>query len=295
MYSYFFQFADLLIQINTQISFHTFYEMDYYRVSNEEQKPADAVYTLDFLPKDWSIRGTLLHQGRKSKIYQVGDEIHRYFFWNVHTEEKYIVLSYSKNDDMNFFLYIQEESQKEVLREFHFSGLMAMELLMARHQAFQLHSSVINWNGKGILFSAPSGTGKSTQADLWKQYEGAMIVNGDKALIRKKNGQYCAYGSPFAGTSGIYTNDCVPIHGIVVLTQAPENKIERLSCAKAFVKLYSESSVNVWDEEFVLKFVDLLNDVVKSVPVYHLACLPDQGAVNLVKKTLFLEEYTWSN
>ncbi len=291
MYSYYFQFADLLIQINTQFLLTTFYEMDCYRVSNEEQKPVDAIYTLDVLPKDWKIRGVLLHESRKSKIYQINDEIHRYFFWNVHTEEKYIVLSYSKKDDSNFSIYIQEESIEEVLREFHFSGFMAMELILLKHQAFQLHSSVINWEGKGILFSAPSGTGKSTQADLWQKYESAMILNGDKALIRKIDEQYWVFGSPFAGTSGIYTNGCVPIQGIIVLTQAPENRIERLTHGRAFVKLYSESSVNTWNREFVLRFVDLLTDMVKSIPVYHLACLPDQGAVNLVKKTLFMEEY----
>ena len=61
-----------------------------------------------------------------------------------------------------------------------------MELVFIINQGFQLHASVINWKDKGILFSAPSGTGKSTQADLWKKYEGAKVINGDRALIRKR-------------------------------------------------------------------------------------------------------------
>lgn len=286
MYSYYFQFADLLIQIDTPFSFDTFYEMDCYRISNKEQKSADAVYQLAILPEDWTVQGTLLHDNRKSKIYQVGNEIYRYFFWNIHTEKKFIVLSYLKNDCAHFTIYIQQQSVEELLKEFHFSGLMATELLFLEHQAFQLHSSVIDWNGNGILFSAPSGTGKSTQAELWKQHEQATIINGDKALIRKMNGKFMVYGSPYAGTSNIYTNFSVPVRAIVVLEQGLENQLKIMDPLHAFTKLYSESTVNAWDKEFVVRFTDLLKDLVETIPVYHFSCRPDQDAVNTVKQTI---------
>lgn len=78
------------------------------------------------------------------------------------------MLSYSKKDFSLFKIYLQKEYKDELLREFHISGMLAMELVFIINQGFQLHASVINWKDKGILFSAPSGTGKSTQADLWK-------------------------------------------------------------------------------------------------------------------------------
>ena len=124
------------------------------------------------------------------------------------------MLSYSKKDFSHFKIYLQKEYKDELLREFHISGMLAMELVLIINQGFQLHASVINWKDKGILFSAPSGTGKSTQADLWKKYEGAEVINGDRALIRKEKGDFTVYGYPYAGTSKIYTNFSAPIKAI---------------------------------------------------------------------------------
>lgn len=286
MYSYFFQFADLLIQIEVPFTFDTFYEMDCYRISNEEKKNADVIYRLSILPEEWEIRGRLLYDGRKSRIYQVGNRIYRYFFWNVYTEKKYIVLSYTETDYTYFDIYIQKGSMEELLKEFHFSALLAIELVLLKNKAFQLHSSIVEWNRKGILFTAPSGTGKSTQAELWKKYEQATIINGDKALIRKIDDKFIAYGSPYAGTSNIYTNFSVPVCAIVVLEQGTGNALEIMNPLLAFTKLYSESTVNAWNSDFVNEFMNLLYNLVETVPVYHFSCRPDQEAVSVVKKAI---------
>lgn len=164
--------------------------------------------------------------------------------------------------------------------------IVNIEQILNKFNAFILHSSVINWRDKGILFSAPSGTGKSTQADLWEKYEGAEIINGDKAGIRKMNGKWMVYGLPIAGTSGIYKNKKAEISHIIVLKQGKENKLTKLSPREAFIKLYSETLVHTWDKVFQENIINMIIDVVKSVPIYQYECLPDKSAVDFLKSQI---------
>lgn len=143
-----------------------------------------------------------------------------------------------------------------------------------------LHSSFINWQNNGILFSAPSGTGKSTQADLWNRYENTEIINGDRAGVRNVDGVWSAYGLPVAGSSGIYKNKKAQISHIIVLRQGKENKLTRLSPRDAFIKIYSETTVHTWDAEFQSNILNMISDLVQNVPVYLYECLPDESASN---------------
>lgn len=166
---------------------------------------------------------------------------------------------------------------------------LAFEDVLINHQGFILHSSFISWQNNGILFTAPSGTGKSTQADLWKKYEDADIYNGDRTIIRKIDGKYYGFGSPYAGSSGIYRNESAPIKAIVVIEQGPDNVIRRLHGREAFLPLFRETLMNTWNKEYMEKMTDLLMDAVCQIPVYHLFCRPDQDAVNTVKNEILQE------
>ena len=166
---------------------------------------------------------------------------------------------------------------------------MELEALLLKYDALILHSSFIRWQGCGILFSAPSGTGKSTQADLWAKYKNAEILNGDRSILRKKDGRWTAYGLPFAGSSDIFRNESAPIRTIVMLEQAPENSISRLNPAQAIRRMMPEVTLHHWDPAFMNKGLDLILEVLGSVPVYLLRCLPDEGAVNLLHDTITRE------
>ena len=167
---------------------------------------------------------------------------------------------------------------------------LALENGFLMNQAFLLHASLVAWRGKGIVFTAPSGTGKSTQADLWHQYESAEIYNGDRTVIRKKGKNYYGYGSPYAGSSGIYRDQTVPVQGIIVLDQAPVEHIKQLKGNAAFVPLYRETLMNAWNGKYMEAMTDILKDVVTNIPIYHLECRPDREAVELLKKTLKVTE-----
>ena len=163
---------------------------------------------------------------------------------------------------------------------------ITIEKILNKFNAFILHSSFIKWQDKAIIFSAPSGTGKSTQADLWAKYENAEIINGDRSGIRKIDNKWTAYGLPIAGSSGIYKNKKAEISHIIVLRQGKENKLTKLSPREAFIKLYSETLVHTWDKEFQENIVNMITDVVQSVPIYQYECLPDKSEVDFLKEQI---------
>ena len=163
-----------------------------------------------------------------------------------------------------------------------------METLLLQHFGLLLHASLIKFSEKAIVFTGPSGIGKSTQANIWHRHLGAEIINGDRAAIRKDAGRWTAYGSPYAGTSGIYKNDSAPLSAIIVLRQAEKNRLQRITPTEAFRHIYPELSIHHWDKTFVAKATDLAIQLLADVPAYLLECRPEESAALLVKKGLML-------
>ena len=204
------------------------------------------------------------------------------------TDEPYVLVRYCSDSQIEC-LYLEK---KELLYpEMSFIwNMIGLESVLMRQQALILHASFIKWDEKGILFSAPSGTGKSTQADLWQKYLGAEIINGDRAGIRKKDGVWRAYGLPYAGSSKIYRNESALLSAIVVLEQAEENSICPLGHTEAVVRLLPEFSLHRWDATFMNQAMDLITEIVENVPVYLLKCRPDKRAVEILIETIEKEE-----
>lgn len=167
-----------------------------------------------------------------------------------------------------------------------FTSLFALEKRMIQRDQVILHCAYVAYENQAILFSAPSGTGKSTQADLWEQYEKSQTINGDRSLLKKGNGQWFAQGWPVCGSSEICQNQTLPIRAIVMLSQGQDNFIERLSGAQAFMSLYAQITCNKWHQEDLLKTIDLIETLVQDVPVYHFACTISKEAVFCLKQAL---------
>lgn len=158
--------------------------------------------------------------------------------------------------------------------------------LVAEAGGFILHSSFIEWNEKAILFTAPSGTGKSTQADLWREHRGAEIINGDRSAIRLIDGKYYVSGIPYAGSSEYCKNRTLPLGAIVYLKQAPKTTISRLSGIRAFRNIWEGVSVSTWNKEDVSRVSEMVMQIVSQVPVYQLSCTPDISAVQALEECL---------
>ena len=166
--------------------------------------------------------------------------------------------------------------------------LTALDLphILTEQRGFLLHASFIEHNGAAILFTAPSETGKSTQAELWCRHAGAELVNGDRAAVRILDGGVYACGTPYSGSSPVRRNVKLPLKGIVYLSQAPENTIRRLRGVRAFRAVWEGCTVNVWDRADVELASNTVTEVISRIPICHLACTPDERAVALLKQTL---------
>lgn len=176
--------------------------------------------------------------------------------------------------------YIRQISPKQALR------CMELPHLLAVNGGILLHCSWIRWKGRGILFTAPSGVGKSTQAQLWCDAMGAELINGDRAAIRIRDGRACAFGIPMSGSSDVRKNEMMPISAIVYLTQAPICKIERLRGVRAFRRVWEGCTVPMWDRADMERLTDTVGRIVCQIPVFHLACTPDKNAVDLLHEMI---------
>lgn len=165
---------------------------------------------------------------------------------------------------------------------------IGLETWLQKHHGLLLHASIIMYKDRAIAFAGPSGVGKSTQAELWHKTLGAKVINGDRAVLRKTESGWFAYGSPYAGTSGIYCNDSAPLTAVVVLSQGQENTLTRLPPVDALGKLYPEISSHPWDKSFTEATTDLCLELIADVPVYGFACQNDNSAPLALKKGLNL-------
>lgn len=161
--------------------------------------------------------------------------------------------------------------------------------MLLLQNAVLLHSSVVMINNKTLLFCGGSGAGKSTQAELWKKHRNAEILNGDRAVIMKKGHKFFAGGSIWCGTSNIHRPEQKEIAGIFIVKKHTENIIRPLT-AEAFPTLFSQTTVNSWDKDFVSKVCSVYTELLSSIPVYELSCRPDKDAVDLTYKTIFAKE-----
>ena len=167
-----------------------------------------------------------------------------------------------------------------------FTSLLALERRMIRRDSLVLHCAYVLDHGEAILFSAPSETGKTTQANLWEKYRGSRTVNGDRALLGKIDGRWHAQGWPVCGTSEVCNNEAHPIRAIVMLSQAKENRAERLTPGQAFPLLYSQITINRWNMEDHIRAMDLMEKLLAEVPVYHLGCTISGEAVTCLENAL---------
>ncbi|MCL1796617.1 MAG: hypothetical protein FWG37_06990 [Clostridia bacterium] len=165
-------------------------------------------------------------------------------------------------------------------------NVFSFEKTLLPFSGLMLHCSLIECEGRMIAFSAPSGTGKSTQARLWEEHKGARVINGDRGILRNVGGVIYAYGSPYAGSSQLFIDEKAPLAAIVMLGQADENTIRKIPQDEALGLFVSQSSLPLWQPDLFEMGMATLEAVITGVPMYRLDCLPDEGAVECVYECL---------
>ena len=143
---------------------------------------------------------------------------------------------------------------------------------------FVFHGSAVAVGERAYLFTAKSGTGKTTHTNLWlKNIDGAYIVNGDKPIIRFMNGIPFVCGTPWSGKEGMNKNICVPLHAVCALERGKENIIERVDFREIMPLMVQQAYRPDTPSELVstLKLVD---DLSRKTAFYRLHCNMDKEA-----------------
>lgn len=143
-----------------------------------------------------------------------------------------------------------------------------------RYGGFMLHSSAVAMDGAAYLFSADSGTGKSTHTGLWQKEFGAArakILNDDKPVIRIGKSKIYACGTPWSGKNDISLCENVPIAGICFLERSAENWIKRVNGAEATAKLLKQT-IRPNDKEGMNMLLHHVDKVLSEVPIYFMGC-----------------------
>lgn len=159
---------------------------------------------------------------------------------------------------------------------------------LLKFNGLYLHASAVELDGKAYLFSANSGTGKSTHTRLWQQAFGdaAQVFNDDKPALRCIDGIWYAYGTPWCGKDGININKKVPLAGICFLKQAPENKMRELSKVEVLQKILPQTMYRNKTAKQMDLLLCSLENLLGKIPVFELECKPDLDAAQLSSATM---------
>ena len=219
-------------------------------------------------------------------LFQAGDS--RFNFGFSYTKKHPDCVLIPSEDYTDNVVYIPAAYASKLM-EFSLSNAMMLLYTFntSAHETLMIHASVIAFEGKGYVFLGKSGTGKSTHSRLWLEHiEGTYLLNDDNPVIRVIDGQVNVYGSPWSGKTPCYKNEVMPLGGVIRLSQAPYNKIEKLSPLKSYASLMPACSCMRWDRRSTDALHSTVEKVIKVVNGWHLECLPDADAAHVCNSTV---------
>lgn len=213
-------------------------------------------------------------------------------------DNNYLVRTYESNRQiaavmkcgtrfMDNTIWIAPAGESTMAFGFNNSLMIAFAFAAAYHKTLAMHSSVVAKDGYAYMFLGKSGTGKSTHSSLWLKYlQGFHLLNDDNPVLRVRDNGVWVYGSPWSGKTPCYRQEKARVGGIVMLEQAPENKIWKEDVPEALASLMVSCSLMVWDKPTYNLLINTMSDVIGTVGIHHLQCLPDEAAAQLSHNTI---------
>lgn len=196
---------------------------------------------------------------------------------------------YIAKDGTKAFLYYHNAGkQKTSDLVVHISYFIRTVFLLYAeiHDFYMIHSVSILYQNKAWLFSASSGTGKSTHARLWKKAFGVEQLNGDLNLVGFENGSPLIYGIPWCGTSGIYTKKEIPLGGIVFLKRDIHNHVKSLSMIHQILSIQARLISPSWNAEMLQRNIGFSEKLAPIIYTAELFCNMDEEAAVVCKKAI---------
>lgn len=276
-----FEIGPLCFGITTPVDFTWTKEVEVFRIDESEEVQIEC--NIDFVEKFLPVWGKVLYRNAAMMVMHDGSYEYRIYYLP-NGGDPYVLVQHL--DEKHLQIFIDQRAVGLLKWDRNLMGYCALEHFLLKENAFLLHASYVIHDGKAIVFTAPSGTGKSTQADLWAKYEGAEIVNGDRTLIMYDDGEWYACGFPVCGSSEFCLNKTTKLGAVISLKQAPGNAARNLSPIEALRNIYSQTFVNNWDKEDGNLALNLVSQLIAEVPVLEYACKKEADAVQYLKRKL---------
>lgn len=207
-------------------------------------------------------------------------------------EEDYLLLfpSFSKihevslsKDGANVFFYCDPPVTEGLGEEF-FHALRHTFLYLAQKRGmYAIHSASLRYRDKAWLFSASSGTGKSTHVNLWKELYGTEALNGDLNLLAIEDGRPVVHGIPWCGTSETFVRETVPLGGIILLKRDVNDAVEELPPDKQALMVMQRFISPVWTGAQLENSAAFAQQLSKQILICRLHCTKNPSAAQTMK------------
>lgn len=230
------------------------------------------------------IAGELLLFGSQLDVYRCSGDYMLRFPSNHH-----LALCTLSFDGKEAVFYYDGSTQQEAVDELFYGFRAAFFYLAALHGKYALHSASNYYQEKAWLYSASSGTGKTTHVKLWEKLYAVPVLNGDLNLLGMEKDEVFVYGIPWCGTSGVYTTKKYPLGGIILLKRGTENRVCKLPQDERQLYTAQRMISPAWTEKQVddsLLFAEKLSD---RIPICQLYCTQEPSAAAVMKE--YIDKY----
>lgn len=173
------------------------------------------------------------------------------------------------------------------LMEYMVTGSVFNKIMLTRGGCM-LHSSAVVLDGTAYLFSADSGTGKSTHTQLWLEHFGdrAYIINDDKPVIRKVDGEWYVFGTPWSGKTDWNVNTKAKLGAIIFIERSEENFTNEISVGEAIPKFIKQTTRKIREDKMKM-LLDIMEQLLTEVPVYRFGCnISDEAVVAIYDRIM---------
>ncbi|MBR2526906.1 MAG: hypothetical protein IKE58_00295 [Blautia sp.] len=195
-----------------------------------------------------------------------------------HFDEIYARLRTSKDADKNYESYLEEMAL-----------LWTINNILLTHDGFFLHGAAISFDDMACIFTAPSGTGKTTHIRLWRECFGqrVQVINGDKPFIRLTDGEWRVFPNPWNGKEGWGGRCEKPLKGLCFLARSGGgNRIRPMKPDEALPLLF-EQTVMPEEKELIRSYMSVMSRFLREVPCWQLFCEPSREAALVSRDAMF--------
>lgn len=171
---------------------------------------------------------------------------------------------------------------------YDFLQVLLINYFALNKQGIFTHSlGIKDLNGKGLLFTGKSGAGKSTTARLWHKHSKAMVLNDDRIIIRKANGKFFIYGSPWHGEFSDYLASRIEsarLEKVFFIYHSSKNTVRKISEKEAFNLLYPALFPTFWDRGCLENIVSFCQGLVKDMPCFSVGFVNNKRVINFMRE-----------